>query len=114
MDMYQKRKMRQEKKNNDSQESFSSVGINWYPGHMAKTKRQIEEDLKLIDVVIEILDARIPEASRNPDIRKLTEGKKKIILLNKVDLADEKESNIWIKKIQRKQYRGSNCRLQYR
>lgn len=96
--MYQKRKIRAEKKNNNQEEKLTKVGINWYPGHMAKTKRQIEEDLKLIDVVIEILDARIPEASRNPDIRKLTEGKKKIILLNKVDLADEKESNIWIKK----------------
>lgn len=78
--------------------SYHKINLNWYPGHMAKTKKQIEEDIKLIDVVIEILDARIPESSRNPDIRKLTEGKKKIILLNKVDLADEKESNIWIKK----------------
>ncbi len=91
-----KNDIKNDKNNNDK--SFAKVRLNWYPGHMAKTKRQIEEDLKLIDVVIEILDARIPEASRNPDIRKLTEGKKKIILLNKVDLADEKESNIWIKK----------------
>lgn len=98
MDMHQKREMRKNKKMNEDTKSLPSTSINWYPGHMAKTKRQIEEDLKLIDVVIEILDARIPEASRNPDIRKLTEGKKKIILLNKVDLADEKESNIWIKK----------------
>ncbi len=85
--------IKNDKNNNDK--SFAKVRLNWYPGHMAKTKRQIEEDLKLIDVVIEILDARIPEASRNPDIRKLTEGKKKIILLNKVDLADEKKKAIY-------------------
>lgn len=77
MDMYQKRKIRAEKKNNDSPKSFPSVGINWYPGHMAKTKRQIAEDLKLIDIVIEILDARIPIASQNPDINKLIQNKKK-------------------------------------
>ena len=79
MDMYQKRKIRAEKKNNDSQESFSKVSISWYPGHMAKTKRQIAEDLKLIDIVIEILDARIPIASQNPDINKLIQNKKRII-----------------------------------
>ena len=83
MDMYQKRKMRQEKKNNDSQESFSRVSISWYPGHMAKTKKQITEDLKLIDVIIEILDSRIPISSRNPDIAKLTENKDKIIIKKK-------------------------------
>ena len=55
MDMYQKRKIRAEKKKDDSPKSFPSVGINWYPGHMAKTKRQIIEDMKLVDVVIELL-----------------------------------------------------------
>ena len=68
MDMYQKRKMRAEKKNNGSQESFPSVGINWFPGHMAKTRKQIAEDLKMIDIVVEILDARIPMSSQNPAI----------------------------------------------
>lgn len=65
---------------------------------MAKTKRQIAEDLKLIDVVIEILDARIPVSSQNPDMRELTKGKKKIVILNKSDLADEKETLKWINK----------------
>ena len=65
---------------------------------MAKTKRQIAEDLKLIDVVIEILDARIPVSSQNPDMRELTKNKKKIIILNKSDLADEKETLKWINK----------------
>lgn len=72
------------------------MNINWYPGHMAKTKRQIQEDLKLIDVVIEILDARIPISSQNPDIANLTKNKKRIILLNKSDLSDERENNKWI------------------
>jgi len=65
---------------------------------MAKTKRQIAEDLKLIDVVIEILDARIPVSSQNPDMRELTKNKKKIVVLNKSDLADEKETLKWINK----------------
>jgi len=65
---------------------------------MAKTKRQIAEDLKLIDVVIEILDARIPVSSQNPDMRELTKNKKKIVILNKSDLADEKETLKWINK----------------
>lgn len=75
------------------------MNINWYPGHMAKTKRQILEDLKLIDVVIEILDSRIPIASRNPDIRELTKNKKKIILLNKCDLADEESNKKWAEEL---------------
>lgn len=76
--------------------SYHKINLNWYPGHMAKTKRQIQEDLKLIDVVIEILDARIPLSSQNPDIEKWTKNKKKIIILNKADLADEKQNERWI------------------
>ena len=72
------------------------MNINWYPGHMAKTKRQIQEDLKLIDVVVELLDSRIPISSRNPDINTLVQGKKKIIVLNKSDLAEEKETIKWV------------------
>ena len=63
---------------------------------MAKTKKQIEEDLKLVNVVVEILDARIPSSSRNPDIKELTKNKKKILLLNKSDLASETETEKWI------------------
>lgn len=74
----------------------NKLNINWYPGHMAKTRRQILEDLKIIDVVIELLDARIPHSSRNPDIKELTKNKKRIILLNKSDLADEKITNMWV------------------
>ena len=77
--------------------SYHKININWYPGHMAKTRKQIAEDLKLIDVVIEILDSRIPISSRNPDIANLTEGKDKIIILNKSDLADPKQNELWVK-----------------
>lgn len=74
----------------------NKTNINWYPGHMLKTKKQMVEDLKLIDVVIEVLDARIPLSSQNPDIQQITNKKKKIVLLNKYDLADEKETSRWI------------------
>ena len=94
--MYQKRKIRAEMKNINQEEKLTKVGINWYPGHMAKTKRQIQEDLKLIDVVVELLDSRIPISSRNPDINTIVKGKKKIIVLNKSDLADEKETIKWV------------------
>ncbi len=79
-----------------NEKSFTSTSINWYPGHMAKTKKQIIEDLKLIDIVIEMLDSRIPLSSQNPDIAKIIQNKDKIILLNKCDLADEKENNLWL------------------
>ena len=81
----------------NEEKSFSKTSINWYPGHMAKTKREIEEDLKLIDVVVEILDSRIPISSRNPDIKKITENKDRIIVLNKSDLADKIENAKWEK-----------------
>lgn len=83
-------------KNNEIQGGLHKSVINWYPGHMAKTKRQIQEDLKLIDVVVELLDSRIPISSRNPDINTIVKGKKKIIVLNKSDLADEKETIKWV------------------
>ncbi|MFQ8785851.1 MAG: ribosome biogenesis GTPase YlqF [Clostridia bacterium] len=96
MDMYQKRKIRAEMKNNNQEEKLTKVGINWFPGHMAKTRRQIAEDLKMIDVVVEILDARIPMSSQNPDIRQITQNKKKIIVLNKYDLSDKNKTERWI------------------
>ena len=74
----------------------NKVNINWYPGHMAKTKREIQEDLKLIDVVIELLDARIPVSSRNPDFDNIIRNKKKIVILNKSDLSNETENKRWI------------------
>ena len=81
--------------NQDNEKVFQKSQINWYPGHMAKAKRKIEEDLKLIDVVIELLDSRIPISSRNPEISKIVRNKKKIIVLNKSDLADEEQNRKW-------------------
>jgi len=74
----------------------NKMNINWFPGHMAKTRKQITEDLKLVDVVIEILDARIPISSQNPEIKQILQNKKKIIALNKYDLSEQKENNSWI------------------
>ena len=74
----------------------NSTNINWFPGHMAKTRKQITEDLKLVDVVIEILDARIPISSQNPEIQKIIQNKKKVIVLNKSDLSDENENRKWM------------------
>lgn len=100
MDMYQKREMR---KINEDKKSLQSTSINWFPGHMAKTRRQITEDLKMIDVVVEILDARIPNSSQNPDIRQITQNKKKIIILNKYDLADNVKTEKWIEYFNKKE-----------
>ncbi|TDX51959.1 ribosome biogenesis GTPase YlqF [Orenia marismortui] len=72
------------------------MSIQWYPGHMVKAKRKVEEKLKLIDVVIELLDARIPLSSRNPDIDNLLEGQKRIIVLNKIDLAEPQQTKKWL------------------
>ena len=71
------------------------MSINWYPGHMKKTKETIAENLKIVDLVIEVLDARIPLSSKNPDISKLAKNKKRLTVLNKVDLADEREVENW-------------------
>mgnify|MGYP004616215229 FL=1 len=97
MDMYQKRKIRAEKKKDDSPKSFSSVGINWYPGHMAKTKREISEKLDLIDIVFEVIDARIPYSSKNKDIDKMIKNKKRVLIMTKIDMCDIINTNKWIK-----------------
>ncbi len=69
--------------------------INWYPGHMKKTREMIQENLKMVDLVIEVIDARIPVSSRNPIIDELVKDKKRIIILNKSDLADKMENKKW-------------------
>ena len=76
----------------------NKTNINWYPGHMAKTKKQIIEDLKLIDVVVEVLDARIPVSSRNRDLEQYIEKKKRVVVLNKADLADINITRMWQEK----------------
>ena len=74
--------------------------INWYPGHMKKTRELIQENLKLVDVCVEVLDARIPVSSRNPILAELTANKTRIIVLNKSDLADESKTAAWAEKLQ--------------
>ena len=76
---------------------FQKQTVQWFPGHMAKTRRLIKESLSRVDCVTEILDARIPLSSRNPEISEITAGKPRIILLNKCDMADEKVTAQWIK-----------------
>lgn len=71
------------------------MSYQWYPGHMTKAKRMMQEDIKLIDLVIELVDARIPLSSRNPDIDELGKNKARLILLNKSDLADPKYNRLW-------------------
>ncbi len=76
----------------------------WYPGHMTKAKRAMQEDLKLIDVIVELVDARVPFSSKNPDIDQMANGKSRIILLNKYDLADEKVTKQWMTYYEQKGY----------
>ena len=71
------------------------MNVQWYPGHMTKAKRQMQEDIKLIDLIIELVDSRVPLASRNPDIDELGKNKARLILLNKSDLGDERQNEAW-------------------
>ena len=78
------------------------MNIQWYPGHMTKAKRMMQEDIKLIDLVIEVVDARIPLSSRNPDIDQLGKNKFRLIILNKADLVSEKSNEIWMEYFKQK------------
>ena len=80
------------------------MNYQWYPGHMTKARRMMEENIKLIDLVIEVVDARIPMSSRNPDIDTLAKNKSRIILLNKSDLSDESKNAEWIEYFTKKNF----------
>ena len=80
------------------------MNYQWYPGHMTKAKRMMQEDIKLIDLVIELVDARVPLSSRNPDIDELGKNKSRLILLNKADLADKSANKRWTEFFQKKGY----------
>ena len=71
------------------------MSINWYPGHMKKTKETISDNLKIVDLVIEVLDARIPVSSKNPDILDIARNKKRLTIVNKMDLAEERDILHW-------------------
>ena len=75
----------------------NSTNINWYPGHMAKTKREIKEKIDLIDIVFEVIDARIPYSSKNKDIDFIVDGKPRVLVMTKIDLCDREETDKWIK-----------------
>lgn len=82
----------------------NTMNIQWYPGHMTKTRRMIEEDVKLVDAVCEILDARIPIASRNPDIDAICGNKPRMIVLNRIDMADPALTKKWAEHFRAKGY----------
>ena len=104
MDMYQKREMRKNKKMNEDTKNLPSTSINWYPGHMAKTKRLISENLNLIDIVYEVIDARMPYSSKIKDIDSILKDKKKILIMTKIDLCDMDETNKWVDYYKEKGY----------
>ena len=81
---------------------FEKMNIQWFPGHMTKAQRMIEDNIKLVDAVCEILDARIPGASRNPDIDRLAAGKPRLVILNRTDLADPALTKRWRESFERK------------
>ena len=105
MDMYQKREMRKNKKMNEDTKSLPSTSINWYPGHMAKTKRLISENIDLIDVVYEVIDARIPYSSKVIDLDNYIKNKPRVLIITKYDLCDKIETNKWIKYYEQKGYK---------
>ena len=96
----------------NDEKSFSKTSINWYPGHMAKTKRLISENINLIDVVYEVIDARMPYASKIRDIDNYIKNKKKILIMTKIDLCDTLETNKWIKYYEEKGYKVIGLNLE--
>ena len=113
MDMYKKREIRKKKReeNNEFDKSCTSVNINWYPGHMAKTKRLIKEKYNLIDVVYELVDARIPKSSKISDIESLIKNKPRVLIMTKYDLCDKEETGKWIEYYESKGYVVYPCNL---
>ena len=102
--MYQKREIRKNKKMNENTKSLPSTSINWYPGHMAKTKKMLEEKKDLIDVVLELVDARIPYSSKISGSEDILKTKPHILVMTKSDLADEADTKEWSKYYTNKGY----------
>ncbi len=98
MDMNKKRELRAKKKKEvqSSEKVSNSININWFPGHMAKARREVSEKLPLVDIVFEIVDARIPFSSSNPVMKEITKNKPRLVLLNKAKLADPKKTKYWM------------------
>lgn len=105
MDMYQKRAMRKKNREQEQPEvSDTTTNINWYPGHMAKTRREIKEKLSLIDIVYEVVDARMPISSRLPDIDQIINNKPKIMVVTKYDLCDKEKTDELLKEYEKTHY----------
>ena len=105
MDMYQKREMRKNKKMNEDTKSLPSTNINWYPGHMAKTRRLIKENINMVDIIYEVVDARIPFSSKIKDVDDLIKDKPKIMIMTKTDLCDINKTNICAKMYEKEGYK---------
>lgn len=90
---------------NNEEKNLQKTNINWYPGHMAKTKREIKEKLDLIDIVFEVIDARIPLSSKNKDVDEIIKNKPRILIMTKLDLCDKEETNKWINYYENKGYK---------
>lgn len=97
MDMHQKREMRKNKKMNADTKSLPSTNINWYPGHMAKTRRLIKENINMVDIIYEVVDARIPFSSKIKDVDDLIKDKPKIMIMTKTDLCDINKTSMCAK-----------------
>lgn len=92
-------------KNNENEKGLHKNVINWYPGHMPKTKRLIKEKIDLIDIIYEVLDARMPFSSKLEDVSEIIKNKPKILIINKYDLCDKKETNKWIEYYKKEEYK---------
>lgn len=105
MDMYQKREIRKNKKMNADTKSLPSTNINWYPGHMAKTRRLIKENINMVDIIYEVVDARIPFSSKIKDVDDLIKDKPKIMIMTKTDLCDINKTNMCAKMYEKEGYK---------
>lgn len=105
MDMYQKREMRKNKKMNEDTKSLPSTNINWYPGHMAKTRRLIKENINMVDIIYEVVDARIPFSSKIKDVDDLIKDKPKIMIMTKTDLCDINKTSMCAKMYEKEGYK---------
>lgn len=103
--MYQKREIRKNKKMNEDTKSLPSTNINWYPGHMAKTRRLIKENINMVDIIYEVVDARIPFSSKIKDVDDLIKDKPKIMIMTKTDLCDINKTNMCAKMYEKEGYK---------
>ena len=105
MDMHQKREIRKNKKMNEDKKNLPSTNINWYPGHMAKTRRLIKENINMVDIIYEVVDARIPFSSKIKDVDDLIKDKPKIMIMTKTDLCDINKTSMCAKMYEKEGYK---------